>query len=105
MDPERTEAELDPAEHIHPDDPRYNGFRIRELWIATAIAPDNQEAMLYIDVPEAVAFHVSPGPAFASDERRLNHIRAFAQAKATELGIEVQIRHFVPAGSAEDIRR
>jgi hypothetical protein len=92
-----TDAEsIDPDEHIDPDDPRYDGFRIREIWAATAIAPDNQEAMLWVDHHDAVKHHVAVGPAFAADRRRLNHLRAYAQEQATLHEIEVRIRHFGP---------
>ena len=40
-----TEAENIPAEqHIDPDDPRYDGFRIKEYWALTMLGEDNQEA-------------------------------------------------------------
>jgi hypothetical protein len=93
-----TDAEsIDPDEHIDPDDPRYDGFRIREMWAMTALAPDNQEAILWVNDPrDAARHHLTPGPAFASDQRRLKHLREYAQEQATRHGIEVRIRHFGP---------
>lgn len=96
----KTEAErIDPNEHISADDPRYDGFRIRDLWVATATAPDNQEAMLYVDDLDVVG--LAPGPTFASDERRLVRIRKFAQLTATRCDCEIRIRHFIPQGEDE----
>jgi hypothetical protein len=99
---EGTAAErIDPHEHIDPDDPRYDGFRIREYWIATAIAPDNQEAPLFVTPQMASDFHLSPGPAMSADERRRLHLRDYAQWIATHYEHEVRIRHFVPEGEPE----
>ena len=93
-----TDAEsIDPDEHIDPDDPRYDGFRIRQIWAVTAIAPDNQEALLWVEPSDARAFHLSPGPAFASDARRLKHLREYAQMIADREQVALQIRHYVPA--------
>jgi hypothetical protein len=103
MNDKRTDAELDPAEHIDADDPRYDGFRIRELWAATAVATDNQEATLWVDLEDANAYHLTQGPAMAADERRLRHLREFAQAIATRYGVEVRIRHFCPAGDDAEV--
>jgi hypothetical protein len=93
----------DPDEHIDQDDPRYDGFRIREIWAMTAIAPDNQEALLWVEPHDARPFHLSPGPAFASDARRLKHLREYAKAQAGLYGIEVRIRHFVPAADDGEV--
>lgn len=91
-----TEAERDPEEHIHPDDPRYDGFRITQLWLATVIGPDNQEGVLGVDMQDARRFHMNEGAAFAADERRLAHLREFAAAISKRWDIEVRVRHFVP---------
>lgn len=99
---DRTEAErIDPHEHIHKDDPRYDGFRIHEYWMATAIAPDNQEAAVLVTAGLASQFHLSPGPAMAADGRRLVHLREFAAWVAREFLVEVRVRHFVPKGEPE----
>jgi hypothetical protein len=99
---EKTEAEnVDPREHIDPDDPRYDGFRLREYWVATAVAPDNQEAPLFVVPQMASDFHLSPGPALAADERRLLHLREYAQWAADAHQCEVRIRHFVAEGDDE----
>ena len=99
---DRTEAErIDPAEHVDKDDPRYDGFRIREYWMATATAPDNQEAPILVTTGLAAHFHLTPGPAMASDERRARHLREFAAWVAREFQWEVQVRHFVPEGEPE----
>lgn len=35
------------ADHIYAGDPRYDGFRIEELWIFTLVNPnDNQEGLI-----------------------------------------------------------
>jgi hypothetical protein len=97
-----TEAEgIDPHEHIHPDDPRYAGFRINEYWMATALAPDDQEAPLLVEPQMGADFHLPPGPAMAADERRLIHLREFAAWSAQVHDCEVRIRHFVPEGEPE----
>ena len=98
-----TEAErVDPAEHVDDDDPRYDGFRIRDYWILTAIGPDDQEAPLWVTEGHARIFHLSIGVSMASDERRLHHLRQYA-AWITEAnpGMGLRIRHFVPEGEPE----
>lgn len=97
-----TEAErIDPAEHIDPDDPRYDGFRVREYWMATAVAPDNQEAPVYVDPMMAQKFHLAVGPAMAADERRARHLRELAAWVAQEYETEIHVRHFMPKGDPE----
>ena len=91
-----TEAEnIPPEQHIDPDDPRYDGFRINEYWALTAIGDDNQEGMIYIDAELAARFSMIAGPAMASDQRRLLHLRELAAEAAVQHGIELRIRHFV----------
>jgi hypothetical protein len=98
-----TEAEgIPPEQHISDDDPRYDGFRIREYWMLTTTGPDNQEAPLWVTEPQAVRFHLSPGPSMASDARRLHHLRQYAQWMADgNPGMTFVIRHFVPEGDDE----
>jgi len=98
-----TEAEgIDPGVHIDPDDTRYDGFRIREYWVLTSTAGDNQEAPLFVTGPQARAFHLSFGPAMASDERRHRHLREYAAWMAEgNPGLELRLRHFVPEGDDE----
>lgn len=97
-----TEAEsIDPREHIHQDDPRYDGFRITEYWAATAVAPDDQEAPLFVTRGLAATFDLAPGPAFATDARRLVRLRDFAAWAADQFQCEVRVRHFVPEGEDE----
>ena len=104
MDDERTEAErIDSRWHVSASDPRYDGFRIREYWIATAVGPDNQEGPLFVEPITAFRFHLSPGPAMAADERRLRHLREFAAIAARESGYEVRVRHFVPSDEDDEV--
>ena len=108
MSDERTPAErLDPEEHIDKDDPRYDGFRIREYWMLTAIGPDNQEAPVLVDTRAAYRFHLAIGPAMAADQRRLLHLREFAAYVASTFSDGddpgLKIRHFVPEGQDEEI--
>jgi hypothetical protein len=99
----RTEAErLDPSLHVNQSDPWYDGFRIRELWIVTAVGPDDQEGVLHVPAHYAIEFHLEPGPAFAADERRLRHLRDFARMAARETGLTIRIRHFVREGEPEE---
>lgn len=103
-DDERTEAErVDPAENIDIDDPRYDGFRIREYWVATTVAPDNQEAILGINPVEAMSFNLTLGVAMATDERRLVRLRAYAEYAAEKFSVEIKIRHFVPVEGEDEI--
>lgn len=99
----RTEAErIDPTEHLPDDDPRYDGFRIHDYWILTNVGSDNQEAPLFVTPPQARAFHLSIGPAMASDERRAHHLRQYAAWMAEgNPGLEFRLRHFVPEGEPE----
>jgi len=92
---------MDPREYVHPDDPRYKGFRIREYWLATALDPDDMEAPLYVSPLMAQMFHLAVGPAMAADERRLENLRDFAAWMATQFGTIVYIRHFKPDGEPE----
>lgn len=106
MDADRTDAEnTDPDEFIDQDDSRYDGFRIRELWMATTIGPDDQEGVLGLEPREAREFHLLPGPAFAADGRRLRHLKAFAQKQADTFGVQVTIRHFVVAPDDGEVIR
>ena len=103
-DDERTEAErVDPAEHIDIDDERYDGFRIREYWMATVVAPDNQEGVLGIGPMEAIRFHLTMGVAMATDERRLSHLREYARYAAERFSVVIKIRHFVPVEGEDEI--
>lgn len=82
-------------EHIRPGDPRYDGFRIKQLWIVTGVDPsDNQEGILPITLPDAIRFSLLPGFAFASDELRAHHLREFARAVKQEDGMSLNIKHF-----------
>lgn len=99
-----TDAEKrDPTEHISPDDSSYNGFRIKELWVLTTESDgDDQEALLWLDAATASHFHLTPGPTMASDERRLNHMREYAEwVVKYNPGYVLRIRHFVPEGEVE----
>jgi hypothetical protein len=101
-----TEAEhVDPHEHVDPDDPRYDGFRIAEYWMATAISPDNMEAAVFVGLTEAERFHLYPGPALAADARRLVHLREYARWAAQFYNVEIRVRHFVPEGEPEIYER
>jgi hypothetical protein len=104
-DDEKTEAErLDPREFVDQDDPRYNGFRIREWWMATAVDPaDNTEGPLFVSGLMAQMFNLMPGPAMAADERRLHNLRDFAAWSAAQYGTTICIRHFKPEGDPEII--
>lgn len=98
MSDDKTEAERTSVdEHIDPDDPRYDGFRMTDCWLATMVGDDNQEGVLYVTPALAAMHHMSVGPAWASDERRLSHLRAFADYVHKQFDVEVHIRHFVPA--------
>jgi len=98
----RTEAEqISPDQHIDQDDSRYDGFRIRELWLLTTLAPDDQEGVIGLNPALAAAFHLTPGPALASDRRRLRHLREFARVAAPRFGGELRLRRFIPAEDEE----
>jgi len=97
-----TEAEnIPPEQHVHPDDPRYDGFRIKEYWALTMLGEDNQEGMIWVDTARAIRYHMISGPGMASDERRLLHLRDLARDLVKEHGVELRIRHFVVEGEDE----
>jgi hypothetical protein len=102
MTDDRTDAEkIDPTEFVDADDPRYKGFRIKEYWMATAIDHDDMEAPLFVSPLMATMFHLAYGPAMAADERRLINLREFAAWSASQYGIPIYIRHYVPDGDPE----
>lgn len=83
-------------ERIEPGDPRYDGFRITDIWAALAIDPkDNQEGIPAL-----------PGtliPLIAADERRLEDVRVAAKIIAAKLEHPVRIVRFVQAEDVEVI--
>lgn len=82
------------GERIPPGDARYDGFRIRHLWAFLAVDPgDNQEG--FIPGPDGL-------PLFASDERRLEDLRPYAQAFARRFGVTVRLVRF---GDGEEVER
>ena len=97
-----TEAEqIDPHEHVDPNDPRYKGFRIKEYWIATSTDGDDQESPIFVDLINARKFSISAGVAMASDRRRLYHLRKFVKHMSDYYGAVITIRHFIPEGEPE----
>lgn len=75
---------------IEPGDPRYDGFRITEIWAWTQVDPkDNQEGIITFDSP------LGPMPMIASDRVRMSQFRLYAQMVANQIGREVKLRHFV----------
>jgi len=82
-------------EHIEPGDPRYDGFRIRELWMLTGVDPaDNQEGVIGITREVAIRHSIDIGPALASDERRAHHLREYGRELAAR-GTSVTLKRFV----------
>lgn len=86
-------------ECIEPGDPRYDGSRMRELWVLCAIDPaDNQEGIVHVPPEAAFAFHLDIGPAFASDEPRADRLREYASwLAAGRAQVRTRLRHFVIA--------
>lgn len=81
-------------EHIEPGDPRYEGFRIRELWLLCLVdVDDNQEGIAGVTRDAAVRHSLSVGPAMASDERRAAHLRDYGRELAAR-GEPVALKHF-----------
>lgn len=100
MSDDRTEAErIDPHERISSDDPRYNGYRITEYWLATSIQEgSDQESAIGLDAIGAMRFNLNMGPAMAADERARLNLEEFARWAASSHQIEVRIRHFEATG-------
>lgn len=79
---------------IPAGDPRYDGFRISELWLVTMVDPaDDQEGLMY---------EAGSGPLMATDERRLEFLRAIVSRNAAEGGPPLRIRHFTEAVDVQD---
>lgn len=86
------------AKHIEPGDPRYDGFRIEQLWVLCMVDPaDNQEGAVWIEVDAARRHNLAPGAAFASDQRRREHLEAYAEELAAN-GARCTLKHFVYEG-------
>lgn len=100
----RTVAErIDPREHIGQDDERYDGFTMRELWIVTGSDHTGSEGLLMVPSVLSFLFELTPGPAMASDARRVRHLREFAQFVAdTGLGGDITMRHLVLDDASEE---
>lgn len=58
----------DDPDWIEPGDPRYDGFRIQELWLVVAVDVDDQEGIVQFPTEEGYV------PLFAADPRRLEQI-------------------------------
>lgn len=70
------------GERIGPGDPRYDSFRIRELWLFVAVDPkDDQEGV--VAGPDGL-------PLIATDRRRYEDVRAYAQWRARQHGVQVR---------------
>lgn len=81
---------LDPP-HLDPDDPAYDGFRIKEMWAFTSIGPDDQEGVM------AMLMNGTPIPMIASDVRRFDSLKAMLLEERKPGGPMVMVRHFLPA--------
>lgn len=74
---------------ISADDPRYDGFRITEFWILTAVDPvTNQEGVLAFKDPNDYI-----QPAMATDHRRLEMLKQLAK-DTPEDTTSLRIIHF-----------
>lgn len=82
---------------IEPGDPRYDGFRISELWAWTQIDVDDQEGIITLDSPQG------PMPMIASDRVRLKQFRVYARMIAKATGRPVRLRRFVFAEDVETV--
>lgn len=81
-------------EHMSPDDVRYDGFRINELWLAVTVGPDNQEAVLSLTQELSFQFHIPPGIAMAGDEIRAAHLRELVEYINKHRSTPVKVKHF-----------
>lgn len=81
---------------IEPGDPRYDGFRISELWAFTQVDPiDNQEGIITLSSP------AGPLPMIASDRVRMDAFKPYAQMVAKQIGRPVILRRFTLAEDVE----
>jgi hypothetical protein len=80
--------QIDHSTHPQSGDEVYRGFRVSEIWIATAIDDHDEETIVMLSSPIGVQ------PLIATDEVRLNDIKPIAEDAAAQLGSEVTIKHF-----------
>lgn len=75
---------------IEPGDPRYDGFRITELWAVTSIDPaDDQEGLVAIEGPQGQVVSL-----IASDTERLESLLKPAAEGLRRQGVATELRHF-----------
>lgn len=87
-------------EDIRAGDPRYDGFRITELWAFVAVDPDdNQEGLPAFNDPVTGQWH----PLVCADERRVDSIRGMAQRLANMSGRPLELRRFTTMTHVETI--
>lgn len=71
-------------ECIHAGDPRYDGFRVTDLWVVLLVDPrDNQEGIAYY----------GGLPLIAADERRLDDMKPLVDLLAKTTGRTSRIAH------------
>lgn len=87
-------------EDIAAGDPRYDGFRVTEVWAFIAVDPaDNQEGIAAFRDPITQAWM----PLVAADERRLESLRPMAQRLANMSGVTILLKHFTNVEVVETI--
>lgn len=85
-------------DHPAPGDPRYDGFRISELWAWCQVDPrDDQEGIITLETRHG------PMPLIASDRVRLRDLRLYARMVATSTGRPVRLRRFTFAEDVETV--
>jgi hypothetical protein len=85
-------------EYIPAGDPRYDGFRITELWAWTFIDPsDDQEGIATLLHRDNVL------PLIGSDRRRIESFRGYAQRLANDLGIQITLVKFTTREKVETL--
>jgi hypothetical protein len=79
---------MDHSTHPQPGDEVYAGFRVTEIWIATALDDHDEETIVMMNSPLGLQ------PLIATDEVRLNDIKPIIDQAADELKSKIEIKHF-----------
>lgn len=89
----------DTGERIPAGDPRYDGFRLRELWAYLAVDPADDQ--------EGVAAFLGPGgmwmPMIGGDERRIRDLEPQARQLARHSGRKMRLVKFTVREDLKEI--
>lgn len=86
-----------PDEMIPPGDPRYDGFRITQVFAWCIVDSDDQEGIPAFRGPQG------PMPMVAADRQRMQSLRPIAEHIASTHGRRVVLKRFVLTEEVEVI--